>query len=513
MRAGTQWRQLQQLGRAFTANHFPPARNESDLINSAFVSRSKHVEQLWKSSTSLVQGIEQGNDSAVGDVSLSFIRGHVRHYSCSSDREFGGQSSVSTSNSGYGGPISRKLYAFNPSHNWKLQFNLTPGRTQVSSASSREPEYWETPDARTPPSFGQAGADQTREREWDREEDADVTRERNFRKDGDHKMLGKDDDAIEWGQQHVRLREYETRQKVAPSQPPQFQQDDVYIPVKACYISRSVDLKRLSEEPFLEITPSRNNLIIRFADRPADAKPTSNRPGFAEISRSQERYMVAFQYGSIVFFNFGDDEEEEALSAVRKFCTDEFRETRKDDYGVLVRPSLSEWSQGGQDRIMLRMLDTDNLRVISSVLGQSIALDHYAKKVDEMVNTFSELNRGMEKTGTFTMTRKSLFQLVATANTTLADVILRLGLLERSDAAWKDANYAQIWEYLRDDFELDDRFESLDFKLNIIQHNVRFFLEILQNRKSDTLEWIIILLITGEICVGVYQILLETGSI
>ena len=41
--------------------------------------------------------------------------------------------------------------------------------------------------------------------------------------------------------------------------------------------------------------------------------------------------------------------------------------------------------------------------------------------------------------------------------------------LNRSDAAWKDANYAQIWEYLRDDFELDDRFESLDFKLNIIQ--------------------------------------------
>lgn len=30
---------------------------------------------------------------------------------------------------------------------------------------------------------------------------------------------------------------------------------------------------------------------------------------------------------------------------------------------------------------MLRMLDTDNIRVISSILGQSIALDHYAKKV------------------------------------------------------------------------------------------------------------------------------------
>lgn len=51
------------------------------------------------------------------------------------------------------------------------------------------------------------------------------------------------------------------------------------------------------------------------------------------------------------------------------------------DYGVLVRPTLPEWSEGGQDQITLRMLDTDNIRVISSILGQSIALDHYAKRV------------------------------------------------------------------------------------------------------------------------------------
>lgn len=35
---------------------------------------------------------------------------------------------------------------------------------------------------------------------------------------------------------------------------------------------------------------------------------------------------------------------------------------------------------------------------------------------------------------------------------------------------------------------------------------MKFFLEIQQNQKSDTLEWIIILLITGEICVSLYDI-------
>lgn len=48
-----------------------------------------------------------------------------------------------------------------------------------------------------------------------------------------------------------------------------------------------------------------------------------------------------------------------------------------------------------------------------------------------MVAEFTDINRDMEKTGTFTMTRKKLFQLVGKANSNLADVILKLGLLER----------------------------------------------------------------------------------
>lgn len=41
--------------------------------------------------------------------------------------------------------------------------------------------------------------------------------------------------------------------------------------------------------------------------------------------------------------------------------------------------------------------------------------------------------------------------------------------LFRSDIAWKNAKYAQIWEYLRDEFELTQRFASLDFKLKFVE--------------------------------------------
>lgn len=52
-------------------------------------------------------------------------------------------------------------------------------------------------------------------------------------------------------------------------------------------------------------------------------------------------------------------------------------------------------------------------------------------QVDGMVGEFIDLNKGMEKTGTFTMKQKKLFQLVGKANSNLADVILKIGLFER----------------------------------------------------------------------------------
>jgi uncharacterized Rmd1/YagE family protein len=43
-------------------------------------------------------------------------------------------------------------------------------------------------------------------------------------------------------------------------------------------------------------------------------------------------------------------------------------------------------------------------------------------------------------------------------------------------------------------------------KLNFIQDNLKYFLEILQARKSDSLEWTIIILIAVEIVLSLYEL-------
>ncbi|KAF8055517.1 hypothetical protein N665_1292s0014 [Sinapis alba] len=275
------------------------------------------------------------------------------------------------------------------------------------------------------------------------------------------------------------------------------------LPVRAYFFSTSVDLKSLVEQNkhnFIPPTSRMTNYVVLKFGNHTDPTGTGGC-----ISGSECIYMVVFQYGSIVLFNVREHEVDEYLKVVERHSSGLLSEMRKDEYEVRENPALNTWMQGGLDYIMLQFLNIDGIRTIGSVLGQSIALDYYGRQVDGMVAEFTDINRGMEKTGTFTMDRKKLFQLVGKANSNLADVILKLGLFERSDIAWKDAKYAQIWEYLRDEFELTQRFASLDFKLKFVEHNIRFLQEILQNRKSDFLEWLIIILISAEIAISLYD--------
>ncbi|XP_074296128.1 protein RETARDED ROOT GROWTH-LIKE-like [Silene latifolia] len=278
-----------------------------------------------------------------------------------------------------------------------------------------------------------------------------------------------------------------------------------YIPVRAFFISTSVDLKSLVDQNRTNFIPPSSRMTNYVVLKFGNLKPVPNGLG-ATLSGSDCGYMVVFQYGSIVLFNVRDNEVDGYMKIVEKHASCLLPEMRKDEFEVREQPASSTWMQAGLDHIILQYLDTDGIRTIGSVLGQSIALDYYVRQVDGMVAEFTDINRAMEKTGNFNMKRKKLFQLVGKANSNLADVILKLGLFERSDIAWKDAKYAQIWEYLRDEFELTQRFASLDFKLKFVEHNIRFLQEILQNRKSDFLEWVIIILIGAEICISVYDI-------
>ncbi|KAF8040445.1 hypothetical protein BT93_B2620 [Corymbia citriodora subsp. variegata] len=271
----------------------------------------------------------------------------------------------------------------------------------------------------------------------------------------------------------------------------------------------SIDLKSLQAENLGSVLPatsrSSNYVALRYSALPSDIRGLG-----AKERASHCCYMVVFQYGSVILFNIEDHEIETYLKIVRRHASGLLPQTWKDDYAVKEQPLLDGDMEGGPDYIVLKALDTDGIRIIGSVLGQSIALDYFVSQIDGMVEEFAYINRKMETTGTFTMDRKKLLQLVGKANSNLADVILKVGLFERSEIAWREAKYAQIYEYLREEYEVTQRFGNLNFKLKFVEHNIHFLQEVLQNNRSNLMEWCIIFLLSIENVISLYEILKDS---
>ncbi|KAI3924155.1 hypothetical protein MKX01_029690 [Papaver californicum] len=194
-------------------------------------------------------------------------------------------------------------------------------------------------------------------------------------------------------------------------------------------------------------------------------------------------YMVVFPYGSTVLFNMLDDEVDRYLKIIERHASG-LLGTSKDvgsfqnyhiKYEVRENSNLPMWMQGGQGSMMLQHLDTDGYRVISSVLGQSIALDYYVRKANGVIAAFTELPCGRWTIRSYIMRKKRMNQLVGSANSTLADLIVKVGLFDRSEITFReDPNYSQMLEFRKDQFEFNQKFVGLDFYLRLMERYIAF---------------------------------------
>jgi uncharacterized Rmd1/YagE family protein len=151
------------------------------------------------------------------------------------------------------------------------------------------------------------------------------------------------------------------------------------------------------------------------------------------------------------------------------------------------------------DLCVVPALDMDCVAVIANIMAQTVALDAYSRTVENLLQSFANINTKVTQSGSFTeLEKNTLFRTVAQNNSIVIDLISKLGIKDRSDTAWNLSQYEQVHSGLKEEFEIDNRFDLIEFKLNLIQQNAKFFLEVLHHQKANTLEWIIVVLIAFE---------------
>ncbi|WP_310438710.1 RMD1 family protein [Sulfuricurvum sp.] len=173
------------------------------------------------------------------------------------------------------------------------------------------------------------------------------------------------------------------------------------------------------------------------------------------------------------------------------------------DYPIRIDPQLSTLFEVTNEAITLREASTLNLNVIALAISQSVGLEHYEKRLDTL---FSQSRRIVESIHTFSISRRShLMQFAKRLALTRHDMVSNLLLLDKPNILWDDEEAETLYNRLAFVLELYDRHEIALSKLSQIKEDVMLVMDIINHKKSEFLEWIIIILIAVEIVMGVIE--------
>lgn len=334
-------------------------------------------------------------------------------------------------------------------------------------------------------------------------------------------------------EQHARMRILQQKQKHKELLDAERTSSGKLYPVSAIHIAQKIDLFPVISTLFArdyikKQTFNKNSFVVQLPnDGGGRGSSTSSQP------QQHPRYVAVFKFGSVVCFNCSPRYVATLVNNIKKHSTDPVLQgfERKENFGVLVRPpgtqdenniavgessndshhlkaatnmsstendAVSTTSVTG-DYCIVPELEINCVSVISNIMAQTVALDTYNDIVDDVLSEFFKINQDVTKTGKFRASdRDFLYKTVAQNNMIFVDMISKIRIKDRSDTAWNQTQYEPIHYQMKDEFEIDDRFDQIEFKLNLIQQNAKFFLEVLQSQKSNSLEWIIVVLIAVE---------------
>jgi uncharacterized Rmd1/YagE family protein len=214
--------------------------------------------------------------------------------------------------------------------------------------------------------------------------------------------------------------------------------------------------------------------------------------------------VFLFPFGAMVFLNVSAETRENELSRLRRLqpalssptvISEEFT----------VRASQNQPSQVVDGALVLDRMTEARAGVIALIVAQSAAMEYYERTIDGMFEETARQVLRLESHGTTAWKTRPLHRFIGSALVTRHEVLSVLHLLDKPDEAWDDPEIDRIYDRLRAEFDLSDRYRALEIKLGSIQESLELVLDAIRDRRLVLLEAAVVLLIVFEIVLSLVR--------
>jgi uncharacterized Rmd1/YagE family protein len=224
------------------------------------------------------------------------------------------------------------------------------------------------------------------------------------------------------------------------------------------------------------------------------------------IRIGNEGIAVLFRYGVVVLIGLSQQQEQELLEKLSARVSG--RLDRYEEETAVIKLAEEDEDQvpaGGP--ILVRAMSPERLLVISDVLAKSVVLAHDERRVAEVFEVIEPFARELATRGKARLNRTGILRLIGNALLVQHRVSGRVAITEKPDALWDRPDLERLYARLEDEYELQERVDTLNRKLAVISETATTLADIIDTQRSLRLELIIVALIALEIVITFYQIL------
>jgi len=211
--------------------------------------------------------------------------------------------------------------------------------------------------------------------------------------------------------------------------------------------------------------------------------------------------LFIYPFGAVVFRGAEPAEREAELARLRRVLPGLTTETVREDFTTREDPEATPGVVDGA--LVVDRLTPARVGVVALVIAQSAAMEYYERIVEDLLVRTRALVDRLQVRGDVPMRTRYLHRFIGESIGTRSEVLSVLHLLDKPDATWEDPAMDRIYGELRDEFDLGDRYESLELKLRSIQEALELVLGVARDRRLVLLEVAVVLLILFELLVGV----------
>lgn len=213
-------------------------------------------------------------------------------------------------------------------------------------------------------------------------------------------------------------------------------------------------------------------------------------------------YVALFRYGVVVMFNIQPLEEVTVLKHLSTFVQQPFE--RHETETLEIRIGEREVAENGV--VTVQEITVERLQIVADILAKSVVLAHYETTIARAFDAIEPIALAM-KHKTFGRDKTStLMQYVGDTLLIQHKMVGRVEINEKPELLWEMPELTRLFGRLEDEYELVERHNGIERKLNLISSTVETELDILQNQRTLRMEWYVVGLIFVEILLSVYDI-------